>query len=65
FLISSFDFSSLAIQVIYKINSWIPVYRKKVQRIFRTRGYITPCRMKKDIIRSKISNVKADRLVPM
>ena len=38
-----------------------PVNRKRVQRIFRKMGYITPCRRKKDIIRSKIPNVKADR----
>jgi hypothetical protein len=39
----------------------IPVNRKRVQRIFRKMGYIIPCRRKKDIIRSKVSNVKADR----
>ena len=39
----------------------IPVNRKRVQRIFRKMGYITPCRRKKDIIRSKVPNVKADR----
>ena len=39
----------------------IPVNRKMVQRIFRKMGYITPCRRKKDIIRSNIPNVKADR----
>jgi len=39
----------------------IPVNRKKVQRIFRKMGYITPSKSKKEILRSNISNVKADR----
>jgi transposase InsO family protein len=39
----------------------IPVNRKRVQRIFRKMGYITPSRMKKEIMRSKVPNVKADR----
>ena len=39
----------------------IPVNRKRVQRIFRKMGYITPCRRKKDIIHSKVPNVKTDR----
>jgi putative transposase len=39
----------------------IPVNRKRVQRIFRKMGYITPSKSKKEILRSKIPNVKADR----
>jgi putative transposase len=39
----------------------IPVNRKMVQRTFRKMGYITPCRRKKDIIHSKVPNVKTDR----
>jgi putative transposase len=39
----------------------IPVNRKRVQRIFRKMGYITPSRRKKEILRSKVPNVKADR----
>ena len=39
----------------------IPVNRKRVQRIFRKMGYITPSRMKKETMRSKVPNVKADR----
>jgi len=39
----------------------IPVNRKRVQRIFRKMGYITPCRRKKEIIRSKVSTIKTDR----
>jgi hypothetical protein len=39
----------------------IPVNRKRVQRIFRKIGYITPSRSKKEILRSKVPNVKADR----
>lgn len=38
-----------------------PINRKKVQRIFRKMGYITPSRSKKEIMRSKVPNVKADR----
>ena len=39
----------------------IPVNRKRVQRIFRKMGYIIPSRRKKEIMRSKVPNVKADR----
>jgi len=39
----------------------IPVNRKRVQRIFRKMGYIIPSRRKKEILRSKVPNVKADR----
>jgi putative transposase len=39
----------------------IPVNRKRVQRIFRKMGYITPSRRKKEILHSKVPNVKADR----
>ena len=39
----------------------IPVNRKMVQRIFRKMGYITPSISKKEILRSKLPNVKADR----
>jgi transposase InsO family protein len=39
----------------------IPVNRKRVQRIFRKMGYITPCIRKKEIIRSKVSTIKTDR----
>jgi putative transposase len=38
-----------------------PVNRKRVQRIFRKMGYITPSRKKREIMRSKLLNVKADR----
>ena len=38
-----------------------PINRKRVQRIFRKMGYITPSRRKKEIMRSKVPNVKADR----
>ena len=38
-----------------------PVNRKRVQRIFRKMGYITPSRSKKEIIHSKVSTIKADR----
>ena len=38
-----------------------PINRKRVQRIFRKIGYITPSRRKKEIMRSKVPNVKADR----
>ena len=36
----------------------IPINRKRVQRIFRKMGYITPSKSKKEILRSNISNVK-------
>jgi len=39
----------------------IPINRKRVQRIFRKMGYITPSKSKKKILRTKISNVKANR----
>ena len=39
----------------------IPVNRKRVQRIFRKMSYITPSRRKKEIMHSKVPNVKADR----
>ena len=39
----------------------IPVNRKRVQRIFRKMGYITQYKSNKEILRSNISNVKADR----
>ena len=38
-----------------------PVNRKRVQRIFRKMGYIIPSRRKKEIMRSKVPNIKADR----
>jgi putative transposase len=38
-----------------------PINRKRVQRIFRKMGYITPSRSKKEIMRSKVPNVKSDR----
>ena len=38
-----------------------PINRKRIQRIFRKMGYITPSKSKKEILRSKIPNVKADR----
>ena len=38
-----------------------PINRKRVQRIFRKMDYITPSRRKKEIMRSKVPNVKADR----
>jgi len=38
-----------------------PINRKSVQRIFRKMGYITPSKKKREILRSKIPNVKADR----
>ena len=38
-----------------------PVNRKRVQRIFRKMDYITPSKSKKEIIRSKVSTIKADR----
>lgn len=38
-----------------------PINRKRVQRIFRKMGYITPSKSKKEIMRSKVPNVKADR----
>ena len=38
-----------------------PINRKRVQRIFRKMGYITPSKSKKEIMRSKVHNVKADR----
>ena len=38
-----------------------PINRKRVQRIFRKMGYITPSRRKKEIIRSKVPAIKADR----
>jgi putative transposase len=39
----------------------IPINRKRIQRIFRKMGYITPSKSKKEIMRSKVPNVKADR----
>ena len=39
----------------------IPVNRKRVQRIFRKTDYIIPSKSKKEILRSKRPNVKADR----
>ena len=39
----------------------IPINRKRVQRIFRKMGYITPSKSKKEILRTKIPNVKANR----
>jgi len=38
-----------------------PVNRKRAQRIFRKMGYITPSKKKREILRSKVPNVKADR----
>ena len=38
-----------------------PVNRKRVQRIFRKMGYTTPSRSKKEISRSKVPTIKADR----
>jgi len=38
-----------------------PINRKRVQRIFRKMDYITPSRRKKEIIRSKVPAIKADR----
>lgn len=38
-----------------------PINRKRVQRIFRKMGYITPSKKKREILRSKVPNVKADR----
>jgi putative transposase len=38
-----------------------PINRKRIQRIFRKMGYITPARRKKEIMWSKVPNVKADR----
>jgi hypothetical protein len=37
------------------------INRKRVQRIFRKMGYITPSKSKKEILRTKIPNVKASR----
>jgi len=39
----------------------ISINRKRVQRIFRKMGYIIPSRLKKQILHSKVPNVKADR----
>jgi transposase InsO family protein len=39
----------------------IPINRKRVQRIFRKMGYILPSKSKKEILRTKIPNVKANR----
>jgi len=39
----------------------IPVNRKRVQRIFRRLGYVTPSRTKREIIRSKDKPVRATR----
>src|SRR5574339_1213937 len=39
----------------------IPVNRKRVQRIFRKMSYITPSRRKKEIMHSKVPNIKANR----
>ena len=39
----------------------IPVNRKRIHRIFRKMGYITPSKCKKEILHSKVPNVKADR----
>jgi putative transposase len=39
----------------------IPINRKRVQRIFKKMGYITPAKSKKEILRSKVPNVKANR----
>ncbi|MDR4512120.1 MAG: IS3 family transposase [Nitrososphaeraceae archaeon] len=39
----------------------ISINRKRVQRIFRKMGYITPAKSKKEILRTKIPNVKANR----
>ena len=36
-----------------------PANRKRIQRIFRKMGYITPSKSKIEILRSKIPNVKA------
>jgi putative transposase len=38
-----------------------PINRKRIQRIFRKMGYITPSKSKKEILCSKIPNIKADR----
>jgi putative transposase len=38
-----------------------PINRKRVQRIFRKMGYIMPSKSKKEILRTKIPNVKANR----
>jgi hypothetical protein len=38
-----------------------PINRKRVQRIFRKMGYIIPSKKKREILRSKVPNVKADR----
>ncbi len=39
----------------------IPVNRKRVQRIFRRLGYVTPSKTKREIIRAKEKPVKATR----
>jgi hypothetical protein len=39
----------------------IPINRKRVQRIFRKMGYILPSKSKKEILRTKTPNVKANR----
>jgi len=39
----------------------IPINRKRVQRIFRKMGYISPAKSKKEIFRSKIPHIKANR----
>lgn len=39
----------------------IPINRKRVQRIFRKMGYIIPSKSKKEILRTKTPNVKANR----
>ena len=38
-----------------------PVNRRRVQRIFRKIGYITPSRRKREILCSKVPDAKADR----
>jgi hypothetical protein len=38
-----------------------PVNRRRVQRIFRKIGYITPSRRKREIMRSKVPDAKPDR----
>ncbi|MGZ8887826.1 MAG: IS3 family transposase [Nitrososphaeraceae archaeon] len=38
-----------------------PVNRRRVKRIFRKIGYITPSRRKREILCSKVPDAKADR----
>src|SRR5512134_2349429 len=49
------------LQCLQEFLEYLLTERGYTERIFRKMGYITPSKSKKEILRSKIPNVKADR----